>query len=174
MLRGKYRQYRNKKRYPNYKFKLVERSFCLNANFLSSHGFLQGGKGTKWEYSCETKKEYLGSAYLHYWDSQYENEWALHVDLTRLTNQKVIVRMPYKEHSLIGWRNWFLCPKCRRKVITLFVPVGKFELQCRICHKLVYLSQMRGKRRVGQTKYQTQREMYLVNKLLERCDNQNG
>ena len=40
-----------------------------------------------------------------------------------------------------GWRYWFFCPKCQRRVAKIYLDNKKFI--CRKCHELVYVSQRR-------------------------------
>ena len=37
-----------------------------------------------------------------------------------------------------GVRHWFICPRCKRRVGTLYKPPMKNELLCRKCHSLRY------------------------------------
>jgi hypothetical protein len=161
------KQYRSIKRVRRYAFLLVERSFCLDVNFLSSHGFFRGGRGTKWDYECRNIRDgYLGGAYIMLWDSEYRDEFAVEVESSSLYS-KTTVRTAYERHPLVRWRYWFRCPKCKKRTATIFIPLGVFELACRKCHRLVYWSQMRGKRRLGVKEYKKQRELYKVNKELK-------
>jgi len=159
------KQYRTVKRIRRYNYKLVERSFCLDINFLSRNGFFRAGRGPRWDYECRTEKEkYIGGAYLTLVDSEHEDEFGIKVDAPLFFMKPVIVRVIYRSHPLVRWRQWFLCPKCKHKVIFLHIPPGEFDLACRMCHKLVYWSQMRGKKRIGQEEYARRKELYRVHK----------
>lgn len=37
-----------------------------------------------------------------------------------------------------GWRNWFLCPNCIRRVGVLYRKPMKSQFLCRDCHNLTY------------------------------------
>jgi hypothetical protein len=37
-----------------------------------------------------------------------------------------------------GYRDWFICPGCRRRCGTLYI---RSQIRCRICHGLAYLTQ---------------------------------
>jgi hypothetical protein len=45
-----------------------------------------------------------------------------------------------------GYRPWWLCPDCGRRVDSLYLPVGRARLGCRRCCGLIYRSQTTAKR----------------------------
>ena len=49
----------------------------------------------------------------------------------------------------IGERYWIRCPSCRRRVAILYKPPFDRFYLCRICHKLIYRSQLESDRRVN-------------------------
>ncbi len=53
------------------------------------------------------------------------------------------VRLTYTTPYFGGYRPWFLCPTCSRRCQLLYRRMG--ELACRICHDLVYRSQLEGR-----------------------------
>ena len=171
--RGKYCQYRTIKRSPVYIFRLVERAFCLDANVLARSGFFRGGRGAKWDYECRSKKEsYLGGAYLTLIDSDERGEHNILVDNAGLCGKQEI-RIKREQHSFIRHRYWFTCPKCSKRVTTLFIPIGAERLACRRCHKLYYWSQMKSKGRIGEEDYKEQQELYIVHKSAVRENGEN-
>lgn len=160
------RQYRSAKRIRRYAFRLVERSFCLDINFLSKKGFFRSGRYISWEYDCETAQEgYRGHAILTWTNSSFPDEHAIRVE-SPLLPEPVVLRVVYKPHPLYRWAHWFRCPKCRRFAACLSVPLGTSFLACRVCHRLCYWSQMRGKRRIGAERYQEQQKLYKLRKKL--------
>lgn len=48
-----------------------------------------------------------------------------------------IVRLAWTPCNFGGWRGWFICPKCERRVAVLF---HAYDLGCRDCYDLTYLS----------------------------------
>ena len=44
-----------------------------------------------------------------------------------------------------GWRRWFLCPKCERRAVVLYLPRADGWFGCRSCHELPYWSQRLGR-----------------------------
>lgn len=167
MFRRRNKQYRTVKRIPRYKYRLVERSFCLDVNFLSSSGFFKWGRGPIWDYSCRNEKlGYLGGFYLQLVDSEHGDAFGIRIDNPTLLQDIVTVTNKYLSHPLVRWRDFLICPKCKRRAAKLYLPQGIFELACRKCHRLVYLSQMRGIRRLGREKYYCQKKAHEVKKLL--------
>ena len=170
-VKSKNRQYRTLKRTRQYTSRLVERSFCLDVNILSREGLFRGGRGPKWDYECRNRKEgFRGGVYLTLTDSPHFDEFYLRVEEPGwLVDGPVNVRVIYQSHQIGRWRHWFKCPRCLKRVAMLFIPLGAFELACRRCHRLVYWSQMRGRRRLGDEKYAEQKERYRVQKQLITC-----
>ncbi len=54
------------------------------------------------------------------------------------------VRLTYTTPYFGGYWPWFLCPTCSRRCKLLYRRKG--ELACRICHDLVYRSQLEGRK----------------------------
>jgi len=166
----KNRQYRTRirpRRYENY---LVERSFCLDVNSLSSQGFFRVGRGPAWEYLCfSAKAGYLGWAKIRLVDANIAGEFVVEVESNALQKSES-VRVIYQPHPLVQWRYWFRCPTCQKRVATLFVTLLDSLFACRECHRLVYWSQMRGKRRLGEDEYTKRRDLFKVNKELRRLE----
>lgn len=49
-----------------------------------------------------------------------------------------VVGLAWTACNFGGWRVWFICPKCERRVSVLF---SAYDLGCRHCYDLKYLSQ---------------------------------
>lgn len=166
--RGSKRQYRTVKRCPRYIHRLTARSFCLDIFVLSRQGFFRVGRYLEWIYYCETEKEgFRGEARIMWVNSPSHAAHAIQVACNVLC-ESTIIMVIFRPHPIFRWVNWFQCPKCRRLTATLFVPLGASYLACRRCHKLYYLSQVRGCRRLGTEKYREQQRLYKMKKNLTR------
>ncbi len=54
--------------------------------------------------------------------------------------QTVDVRIVLTTAHLGGYRKWFACPCCRRRVAILYIPPGGAAFACRTCYRLIYFS----------------------------------
>jgi len=167
--RRKNKRYRTRKRYPQYKHRLVEKQFCLDANFLTSRGFFKSGRGPKWIYKCENKQDgFIGRAKLTLIDSPHIDELAIRIEPSQnLLANNTIVNVTDTDCNLGGVRWWFICPRCNRKRTTLFFYYVRGSwiekiLACRKCHRLVYWSQARGINRIGLKEYRERQELYRI------------
>ncbi len=174
------RQYRTVRRIRRYTCRLTERSFCLDIQTLCSKGLFKAGRGPAWLYRCwNTKEGYRGELLLKLVDYMHADEWAVLAYGVGLDKPQIIRVVFQEPHPFLRWRLWFLCPKCRRRVGTLFIPLGEFELGCRVCHRLVYWSSYCGARRIGQEQYRQQADLYRLRKEVaicpkESCDQKKG
>jgi hypothetical protein len=174
-LSRKNKRYRTQKRYAHYKHRLVESCFCLDANFMTNKGFFKRGRGDLvWQYVCGNKKNgFLGQAKVKLICSSYRDEMAI-----RIEPSPILLANPSTVHTvdtdcnLGGFRWWLYCPQCGRKIFTLFYYFAKGSwihkvLACRQCHGLLYLSQVRGWRRVGEEEYIKNKAQHKVQKELK-------
>ena len=153
-----------------YEKRLIERSFCLDVNVLARGGFFRGGYGPTRLYECITEYDNRRKVFCSLISSQYRDELAINVQSPECDFPEQIIRAIECDHRLTRLRFWFLCSNCRKKVAMLFIPPEKSKLGCRRCHKLVYWSQMRGKRRTGLEEYERWKEVYKVHKHLTICN----
>jgi hypothetical protein len=58
--------------------------------------------------------------------------------------------VPTRANLGFGLRYWFLCPKCSRRVASLFKPHSRADFWCRGCHNLTYRCQKEHDRRVDE------------------------
>jgi hypothetical protein len=168
----KNKRYRTRKRYARYKFRLIEHNFCLDANFLTRKGFFKRGRGGHgWLYTCSNQKNgFLGEVKIELIGSPHRDEIAIRIEPSaELWANPSTIRVVDEDCRLGGIRWCFYCPKCERKVFTLFYHFAKGwwtyrVLACRRCHSLVYLSQMRGWQRIGEEEYIKSKAQYKVQK----------
>ncbi len=50
------------------------------------------------------------------------------------------IRLDKTRTNFNGWRWWFCCPECDRRVAYLYLPAGWIGFACRVCHGLTYRS----------------------------------
>jgi hypothetical protein len=50
------------------------------------------------------------------------------------------IRLDKTRTNFDGWRWWFCCPQCDRRVGNLYLPAGWLGFACRTCHGLTYRS----------------------------------
>jgi hypothetical protein len=50
------------------------------------------------------------------------------------------IRLDKTRTNFDGWRWWFCCPECGRRVANLYLPAGWIGFACRVCHGLTYRS----------------------------------
>jgi hypothetical protein len=171
------KRYRNRNRYPHYKHRLVENKFCFDANFLISKGFFRAGvQGLAWTYACSNKQNgFMGEARITLRVGNPRGDLAIRVEPeSSLLTNPTTVRVTDEGCRLGGLRWLFYCPRCGKKVFTLFYHFVKGSwienaLACRRCHGLLYLSQVRGSNRVGVETFKQNKEQYRVIKSL--CKN---
>jgi hypothetical protein len=166
--RGQYKQYVTTKRFAKYMDRLVERRFCLDVNYLMGKRFFESGQGTIWLYSCERDGEGArAGGSIHYERSHFKDEVGLIFENENLTPPRQLIRVKHQDNRLVNCRYWLTCQNCQKKVAKLYVTKHKLRLECRKCHNLVYLSQMRGWRRIGVLKYHETKKRYSIRKILE-------
>ena len=61
------------------------------------------------------------------------------VDLGDRAGLQVIPLQSTRPH-FGGSRWWFACPGCKKRCKKLYMPPGKCEFGCRLCHNLTYIS----------------------------------
>jgi hypothetical protein len=57
-------------------------------------------------------------------------------DSKKIANESI--RLTWTPCNFGGWRGWFICPKCERRVAVIFCA---YDLGCRRCYDLTYSSQ---------------------------------
>jgi hypothetical protein len=50
------------------------------------------------------------------------------------------IRLEKTRTNFDGWRWWFGCPECDRRIAYLYLPTGAENFACRSCHGLTYRS----------------------------------
>jgi len=172
---GLHRNYKSLIRPKRYMDRIVERAYCVDVNFLASQGFFRSGRGPIWTYTCTTERDgELARIECSLVDGDCQGEHAILLkNIYYFPRQGLPIKIYDMRHPLFRWRHFVLCPRCRRKVMTLFIPWEGDRLACRRCHKLVYWSQMRGRRRIGEEAYERGKELYRVHKSAVRDDGAN-
>lgn len=171
---GLHRNYKRKIRTRPYIVRLIERNLCLDANHMASNGFFRGGRYTEWEYLCKTEAEGFIGKLLRCTlvDSEYRDEHKVLLKSEELPERGVEIRVVYLWNDLVKWRPMFLCPRCRKRVATLFLHAWPTQVACRRCHKLIYWCQYRGHRRIGHEAYERGKVLYKVHKILRVVNNE--
>ncbi len=114
----------------------LEETRRLDIRQLRKAGYLENGKTGSWSWhrgdehygsiNIETFSEFTKLAYRIY-SRDSKNE-------SHIINQKIYLEKTPCNYG--GFRSWFLCPKCGRRVEILALQNNRFY--CRHCHKLPY------------------------------------
>ena len=115
---------------------IAESQYAIDIRWMKNSGLLT--PGTIGSMSWESRRKQTGSiAYrveedrllLVYRNKYIDGEWESVEDSIFFT---------WTSCNYGGWRQWFLCPKCNRRVALVYG--GKYY-RCRHCHNLTYASQ---------------------------------
>lgn len=116
----------------------VEDCIALDVRDLARRGLLTAGSAFGWEWSLGGKPNgniqiqvQPGAVLLNYKTRPYgAQEW---------TPRQLLVSLDRTACTYGGYRHWFRCPYCSRRVAKLHSNGGLFA--CRHCHRLPYASQ---------------------------------
>lgn len=115
----------------------VDASKCLDIRYLKQHGLLRGGY---YNMSWSRNGQPTGSASIHIvagekmtvsckWRRGSDEEWH---------SMESPVNLAHTACAFGGTRQWFVCPRCARRVAVLILSAG--YVACRHCLDLTYAS----------------------------------
>ena len=135
----------------------VEECLTIDVFSLNRKGMLDGReyKGTmSWEYKFSGRIESVNIALIP--RSEHENSDVTliidyYADGNGMESQHVKMRIPLVSADCFfgGYRYWFQCPYCGRRVAKLYKPRNQSRFACRHCHDLSYRSRQQYDKRIA-------------------------
>jgi len=117
----------------------VENCIILDVNWLQRVDAVKTGKDTTGELVLNDNFHAEYSVIMGTFEGAFDD----YHGLLRLQNNRIgfseiaLTRTPA---NLGGYRYWFLCPYCSRRVVRLYLPPDARDFKCRTCHDLTYTS----------------------------------
>jgi len=115
----------------------TESQHDIDIRWLKKQGLLRSGVSSSLSWSCKGKqtgsigfKMEAGQMILNYRHRPNDGEWE---------DVKQIISLSQTPCNFGGYRKWFLCPRCWKRVAVLY-GAGKY-FYCRHCHDLAYSCQ---------------------------------